>query len=89
MERYVDKYWKNKLVALKNELEQNNFEVFLADSTEEAAEIVLKEILPRTGAKSVSWGGSMTFTITGLYEILKGSPDFEVIDTYDKSIPRE
>jgi len=89
MEMPVEHYWKIRLADLKDELEENNFEVFLADSAGNAMEIVLEKILPGTGAKSVSWGGSMTFMATGLYEALRESPDLEVIDTYDKAISRE
>jgi len=89
MEGYVNTYWKKKLVDLKDELEKNNFEVFLADSAREGGELALKEVLPKTGAKSISWGGSMTFSATGIYEALKESKDLEVIDTYDKSIRHE
>ncbi len=89
MEGYVDTYWKKKLADLKGELEINNFEVFLADSAREGGELALKEIIPKTGAKSISWGGSMTFSATGIYEVLKESKDLEVFDTYDKSISHE
>lgn len=88
MEKPIEQYWKARLDDLKNALEANNFEVFLADNVAKAKKLVMEEILPGTGAKSISWGGSMTFIATGLYDALKKSPDFEVIDTYDKSLPR-
>ena len=88
MEKPIEQYWKARLDDLKNALEANNFEVFLADNVAKAKKLVMEEILPGTGAKSISWGGSMTFIATGLYDALKKSPDFDVIDTYDKSLPR-
>ncbi|MCP4665794.1 MAG: lactate utilization protein, partial [Deltaproteobacteria bacterium] len=60
MEKHIENYWWKRLVELKETLEKNNFEVFIADDAGKAKEIVLEEIFPKTGAKSVSWGGSMT-----------------------------
>ena len=85
----IEKYWLMKISGLKVALEANNFEVFLASSTEEAKKLVMEDIVPATGARSISWGGSMTFIDTGLYDALKNCDSMEVIDTYDKSISKE
>ena len=74
---------------LKVTLEANNFEVFLASNAEEAKKLVMEEIIPATGARSISWGGSMTFIDTGLYDALKNYAGMEVLDTFDKSVPPE
>ena len=89
MEEPVENYWRMRLVDLKEALEENSFEVFLADNTVRAKEIVQEEIIPNTRAKSISWGGSMTFRATGLYEAIKDNPDFEVLDVFDKDITPE
>ncbi len=89
MDHPIENYWKLRLPDIKTALEDNNFEVYLADSKAGAKQIVLDEIIPKTGAKSASWGGSLTFIATGLYETLKGMAGIEVIDTYDKSIAPE
>ncbi|MBL7179219.1 MAG: lactate utilization protein [Desulfobacterales bacterium] len=89
MEKPIENYWKIRLENLKKALENNNFEVFVADSTTEAKKIVLEQIVPKTNAKSVSWGGSITFVATGLYDALKDSGDMEVLDTYDKKLSPE
>lgn len=89
MKKPIKNYWQARLVELKNELEANNFEVYLADNASEAKRIVLEEILPKTAPKSVSWGGSMTLMATGLYEAIKGDRRIEVLDTMDRGIPRE
>jgi L-lactate utilization protein LutC len=70
-------------------LEANNFDAFLAANTAEAKELVQKEILPKTGAKTVSWGGSLTFIATGLYDAMKENPKLKVLDTFDKKPPRK
>jgi len=85
----IDNFWQIKLDEIKKALEANNFTVFIAQNTAEAKELVLKEIIPTTGAGSVSWGGSMTFIATGLYEALKNDKKMKVIDTFDKTITRE
>ncbi len=84
MDKPIENYWKIRLANLKEALEANNFEVFVADNTEDAKKVVLEQIIPRTGAQSVSWGGSVTLVSTGLYDALKESTDMEVLDTYDK-----
>ncbi|OEU48692.1 MAG: lactate utilization protein B/C [Desulfobacterales bacterium S3730MH5] len=89
MDNPIENYWKVRLLSLKKALEGNNFEAFLADNSAKAREIVEKEILPKTGAKSVSWGGSLTFTSTGLYEAIKGNPDLDVLDVFDKDVSNE
>lgn len=81
----VDKYWRIRLEGIKESLEDNNFEAFVAQDSAEAANRTLKEIIPRINPGSVSWGGSATFKETGLYDSLKNRDDIKVIDTFDKS----
>ena len=86
MEKPIDNYWKLRLADLKAALESNNFEVYLADDRQAASSIVLEDIIPKLDAKSISWGGSMTFLAAdGLYDRLKDNKEFEVLDTFDKS----
>ena len=89
MENPIDNYWKARLADLKKALEANNFEVFVANNINEAKNIVLEKIIPKTAAKSVSWGGSLTFIATKLYDALKKSSDLKVLDTFDKNLPPE
>lgn len=89
MDNPMEHYWKKRLDYVKEQFERNNFEVYVADSCEHARKIVLEDILPKTGAKSISWGGSATFVQTGLYDALKSAWDMEILDTYDKSFSPE
>jgi L-lactate utilization protein LutB len=89
MESPVDKFWQIRIADIKLSLEANNFDVFVANKAAEAKQIVLKNIIPKLGAKSVSWGGSMTFIATGLYEALKNDKKMQVLDTFDKTISRD
>ena len=89
MDKPIDNYWELRLNDLKKALEANNFDVFVADSAVHAKEIVLNKILNQLTIKSVSWGGSMTFIGSGLYDVMKTDPDLEIIDTFDKKVPFE
>jgi len=89
MDKPIENYWKKRLATLKKALEENNFEVFLADNADDAKQIVQREVLPKTGAKSVSWGGSLTFTSTGLYDAIKNHPGLEILDVFDKGLSGE
>jgi L-lactate utilization protein LutB len=89
MDKPIENYWQIRLKETKSALEANNFDVFLAEDLASAKKIVLEQILPAAGAKSVSWGGSMTYLTTGLYEVLKKKPGLEILDTYDRSLTTE
>ena len=89
MDRPLVTYWKIRLKDLREQLVKNNFETFVAESAEHAQTLVLNEILPVIRPRSISWGGSMTFTAIGLYAALKDRKDMEVVDTFDKSLSPE
>lgn len=89
MKNPIDNFWKLKLEAVKETLESNNFEVFIADTSADASKMVLETIIPAMDIKSISWGGSMTFTGTGLYDHLKDQKGFKVLDTYDPSLSND
>ena len=89
MDKPIDNFWKTRLTDLKNILDSNNFQAFVAENTDEAKKIVLEKIIPEAAPRSVSWGGSLTFTATGLYETLKKRSDLKVLDTFDKNLAPE
>ena len=89
MDKPIDNFWSLRISNLKEALEANNFEVHVAGDIEEAKKIVLDQILPKSGAKSMSWGGSMTFVQTGLYKELKDRPGLEILDTYEQGVAPE
>ena len=86
MKKPIKNYWNLRLHALKERLEGNNFEVFVVNDSPAAKDVVLNRILPATGAKTVSWGGSLTFTASGLYEAIRDLNGLEVLDTFDKKL---
>ena len=89
MEKPILNYWQLRLETLKETLVSNNFEVFIAGNAREAGRMVMDKILPKLAPKTISWGGSMTFVATELYDILKAYPNAEILDTFDKSLSPE
>ena len=89
MDDPIPHYWKIRLQKLKKALEANNFDVYIADNKDMAKKIAYNTIIPAISARTISWGGSMTFVGTRLYEALKSDPNYTVIDTYDKSLSPE
>ena len=90
MERPVDNFWSLRLTKLKDALEKNNFEAYIADDAVQANQIVKESIVPQLPVKSVAFGGSMSMIATGLYKDLKASDQFDVIDTLDMKVsPQE
>ena len=86
MDNPFEIYWKIKLAEVKDQLESNNFDVTIADSLSHAKTLVLEKFIPELKPQRISWGGSMTFVASGLYDTLKDAPDMEVVDTFDKSL---
>ncbi|MBU4053249.1 MAG: lactate utilization protein [Proteobacteria bacterium] len=84
-----EKYWLNRLNRLKKALEKNNFEVFLASTPSEAKDVALKEIIPRTQAKTISMGDSLTAISTGIFAEIKNQPNLNFLDTFEPGIPFE
>ena len=83
MDQPVDRHWSTRLGSVKEALETNNFEVFLAASEEEARRIVLERILPAAGARSVARGGSLTVMASGLVDSILSNPAYEYIDVFE------
>ncbi len=89
MDKPIENYWKLRLADVKVALEANNFEVYLAEDTNHANTIVLEDLLPKLNPETVSWGGSVTFTDSGLYKELSENSDLEVLDTFDQKLKDE
>lgn len=89
MNEPIRSYWEIRLQKLKKALEANNFDVYIAANKDLAKKIAYDTIIPQMAPQTISWGGSMTFVGTRLYEALKNDPRYTVIDTYDKSLSPE
>jgi L-lactate utilization protein LutB len=87
MDKPIESYWNKRLTDLKAALESNNFEVSVAEDKDDAYKIVIEDIMPPLNARTISWGGSMTFKATGLYKDLKNNSNLKVLDTFAEKIP--
>ena len=79
MEQFLESYWQLRIETVKEQLENNNFEVKVVQSAAEAAHYFLAEMLPKIKPASVSYGGSMTIGSTGLLEALDKLENLELI----------
>ncbi|MBI9102661.1 MAG: lactate utilization protein [Spirochaetales bacterium] len=77
-----DIYWDKRLAELKKTLERNNFEVYIAQSGDEATKIVNTKIIPETGAKTILRGDSLTCLAAGVFEPVKQNPELEYIEPF-------
>jgi L-lactate utilization protein LutB len=89
MKEPITHFWNKRLNDVSQMLAANNFEAYVAANVMEAKKIVLETILPATGAKSVSWGGSVTFVESGIYKALKDNADLDVLDVFEKGLKPE
>ncbi len=89
MDAPMESYWRIRIEECAHALEGNNFEAFIADNAAHAKEIVLERIFPALNPGSFSYGDSMTFFSTGLLEALREKDGLRVIETFDKTAPRE
>ena len=78
--------WSLILQQIGQKLVKRGFEASIAASLKDAADLVMNKLLPESGARSVSFGGSMTVREAGLLEAIKARPELEVLDTFDASI---
>jgi L-lactate utilization protein LutB len=86
----IDTYWTLRLAELKETLEKNNFDVFMADSVADAKKVFDEQIMPSLeGVKTVSFGGSATLMKTGIVEAVRADESLDVLDTYNKSLPND
>ena len=77
--------WTLTLAHVAENLQSRGFETSTTHTLAEAADLVMNTLLPESGAKVVSFGGSMTILEAGLLEAMKSRPELEVIDTFDTS----
>ena len=89
MERPNEVYWQTRIKGVAAALEANNFLAYQVGDLDAARKIAMEQIFPGTGAKSVSWGGSMTLASSGICDALKQVPGLEVLDTFDRTLTPE
>lgn len=89
MSDLLNTFWQKRLVKAQEALENNNFEAHVAQSPDQAKDIVLTKILPQSKPKLVSWGGSMTLQQLGILDELHKEKGLALLDPFDKNASRE
>lgn len=79
MDQPTDKYWNLRLHDVQKNLEKNNFDAYVVHSSADAKDLIMNEILPELGAKTVGFGGSLTLKQTGVYDALCKHKDLEAM----------
>lgn len=82
----VAAYWGIKLGKVRKALEANGFEVSIHDSLEQAAKSAVQEIGLGAKARSVGFGGSKTVMDSGVLDMFKDHPEFELMDARDPKL---
>jgi hypothetical protein len=85
----LEEAWGKFLQGVAQRLKKRDFDVSIAASLKDAADLVITRLLPESAPKVVSFGGSMTVREAGLLESIKALPGLEVMDTFDSSIGQE
>jgi len=86
MENPVAAFHAKRLEHVKKALVANRFEAYVVPDGAAAKKLVLEQLVPETGAKSFSFGGSGTVAALGLVQALLDNPDYRVLNTTDKSL---
>lgn len=47
MEKPIEHFWRERLQNIKEALEDNHFEVFLAEDLDDAGTVVMEKIIPK------------------------------------------
>ncbi len=84
----VDNFWLTKLSQVQKELHNRNFGAHIADTTDQARDLVLNDILPGLTFDTMSWGDSMTLAATRLVQDIPDRHPTKVIKTFEAGVPR-
>lgn len=89
MADFVDRYYRMRLEHCAAALGDNNFEVHIADTTEQATHIFRRQIFSELQVESASWGDSMSLSATGIIDFLRQHSTITFIETFESGIPRD
>lgn len=85
----LEEVMRIRLEHVAAKLQERGFGASIVGTVAEAGELVMKELLPASKARVVSFGGSMTVLAAGLLDSLKAVKKLEVMDTFDRTISPE
>lgn len=84
----IHQFWHTKLCTVQSALQARNFGAHIVDTTDDARDLVLNELLPRMQIQTMSWGDSMTMTATRLLQEIPARYPVQVIRTFETNVPR-
>ncbi|MFO7877061.1 MAG: lactate utilization protein [Desulfovermiculus sp.] len=84
----IQQFWHPKLCAAQSALQARNFGAHIVDTTDDARDLVLNELLPRMQIQTMSWCDSMTLTATRLLQEIPARYPVQVIRNFEADIPR-
>jgi L-lactate utilization protein LutB len=85
----IDFYWKKRIEKCKEAFENNNFEVYTADSINKVKKLIVYEIFPKIQVKSVSWGDSISMVSSEIIDEVETLPNIRLIKTFEEGVKRE
>ncbi len=88
MTEFVDTYYQMRLEQCAEAFRDNNFEVFLADTSKQAGQIFREQIFAGLQIGSASWGDSMSLADTGIIDFLREEGTVTFIETFESGVPR-
>ncbi len=83
----LDTYWHLRLHETAKALRKNAFEVSVVAHADDARHLLLDDILPESGAKTVAFGGSASMAACGIVEALLKRTDIDVLNTVSPLVP--
>ena len=88
MDECVDRYYRMRLERCGRSLQDNNFDAFIADTSEHAGQIFSEQIFTQLQPKSASWGDSMSLAATGIIDFLRKDRTIRFIETFEPGVSR-
>jgi len=89
MPEFADNYYQMRLERCAQSFRDNNFDAFIADTSEHAARIFREQIVQKLQPTTASWGDSMSLASTGIIDFLRKDPTVRFIETFEPGVARD
>jgi L-lactate utilization protein LutB len=89
VENSIENYWSLRMQEMQEQLKSNNFETYVVENGAEAKKLILDDIVPAAGPKTVSYGGSMTVKGTGVLDEIEQMEGVELLKPDAKGLSYE
>lgn len=89
MKESIEYYWNKRLDKCRESFTNNNFDIYITETTSTANNLIKETILPRLSFESISWGDSISMLSTGILNDIEKDDSVTIIKTFEQGIPRE